>query len=144
MSCGPKTYALKSFSTKKDISKSKGFSLHYNNQKIFNFDSLKEQVLYKALSEDLDVMEFEERMLHQHKKPRLEKLVLHTKETIMRRKKFQVMVEENKGKVINLTYDKRKIINPDEDYDRVSVVETKPWVIEILSTTCKELEQFDF
>ena len=127
VSCGPKTYALKSFSTKKDISKSKGFSLHYNNQKIFNFDSLKEQVLYKALSEDLDVMEFEERMTHQHKKPRLEKLVLHAKETIMRRKKFQVMVEENKGKVINLTYDKRKIINPDEDYDKVVIVETKPW-----------------
>ena len=84
-------------------------------------------MLYKGLSEDLDVMEFEERMLHQHKKPRLEKLVLHAKETIMRRKKFQVMVEENKGKVINLTYDKRKIINPDEDYDKVAIVETKPW-----------------
>ena len=38
VSCGPKTYALKSFSTKKDISKSKGFSLQYNNQRIFNFE----------------------------------------------------------------------------------------------------------
>ena len=37
------------------------------------------------------------------------------------------MVEQNKGKVINLTYDKRKIINPDEDYDKVTIVETKPW-----------------
>ena len=127
VSCGPKTYALKSKSGKRDISKSKGFSLHYTNQQKFNFDSLKEQVLYKALGEDLDSMVFEERMEAQNKKPRLEKLTLHMNETIMRRKKFQVLVEENKGKIINLTYDKRKILNPDENYEDVTVIDTRPW-----------------
>ena len=68
VSCGSKTYALKSRSGKRDVSKSKGFSLHYTNQQVFNFESLKEQVFYKALSEDLDVMDFEERMVQQHKK----------------------------------------------------------------------------
>jgi hypothetical protein len=127
VSCGPKTYALKSKSGKRDIAKSKGFSLHYTNQQKFNFDTLKEQVLYKALSEDLDVMAFEEKMEAQNKKPRLERLVLHKNETIMRRKKFQVVVEENRGKIINLTYDKRKILNPDENYDEVTVIDTRPW-----------------
>ena len=32
-SAGPKTYAVKTFSGEHDISKSKGFSLNYNNQK---------------------------------------------------------------------------------------------------------------
>ena len=101
--------------------------MHYTNQQVFNFESLKEQVFYKALSEDLDVMDFEERMVQQNKKPRLEKLVLHKNETIMRRKKFQVIVEENRGKVINVTYDKRKILNPVENYEDVTVIDTRPW-----------------
>ena len=127
VSCGPKTYALKSRSGNRDISKSKGFSLHYSNQQVFNFESLKEQVLYKALSEDLDIMDFEERMFRQNKKARLEKLTLHLNETIMRRKKFQVMVEQNRGKVINVTYDKRKILNPDMDFNEVTMIDTRPW-----------------
>ena len=53
---------------KKNISKSKGFSLHYANQQKFNFNSLKEQVLYKALSEDLDSMILEEWMEAQTKR----------------------------------------------------------------------------
>ena len=69
VSCGPKTYALKSRSGKQDISKSKGFSLHYTNQQVFNFESLKEQVLCKALSEDLHIMELKEHMVRQNKKP---------------------------------------------------------------------------
>jgi hypothetical protein len=43
-SAGPKTYALKSFNGKV-IEKSKGFSLHFNNIKIFNYDSLEQQVI---------------------------------------------------------------------------------------------------
>ena len=127
VACGPKTYALKSKSGKRDIAKSKGFSLHFANQQKFNFDTLKEQVLYKGLSEDLETMSFEYRMEAQNKKPRLEKLILHKNETVMRRKKFQVLVEENRGKIINLTYDKRKILNPDEDYEEVTVIDTRPW-----------------
>ena len=45
----------------------------------------------------------------------------------MRRKKFQIIVEENRGKVINVTYDKRKILNPDVAYDEISVIDTLPW-----------------
>ena len=118
---------MKSKSGRRNIVKSKGYSLHYANQQRFNFDSLKEQVFYKALSEDLNIMVFEEKMEAQKQKPRLKRLVLHKNETIMRRKKFQVMVEDNKGKIINLTYDKRKILNPDENYEDVTVIDTRPW-----------------
>ena len=37
VSAGPKTYGLKSYSGRKNVVKSKGFSLHYANQQIFNF-----------------------------------------------------------------------------------------------------------
>ena len=89
VSCGPKTYALKSRSGKRDISKSKGFSLHYSNQQEFNFESLKEQVLYKALSTDIDELECEEQMVMQNKQPRVEKLVLHRNETINEEKEVR-------------------------------------------------------
>ena len=36
VSCGTKTYAFKSRSGKRDISKSNGFSLHYSNHQEFN------------------------------------------------------------------------------------------------------------
>ena len=49
----PKTYGLKFFSGRKGVVKAKGFSLHYANQQILNFESLKEQVLIKALTEDV-------------------------------------------------------------------------------------------
>ena len=63
----------------------------------------------------------------QNKKNSVGRLVFHKNETIMRRKKFQVLVEENRGKVINLTYAKRKILNPDKDYEEVKVLDTRPW-----------------
>ena len=61
----------------------------------------------------------------------------------MRRKKFQVMVEENKGKVINMTYGKRKIIKSDEDYDQVTVVETKPWGHRDIEHYLQRIKLFD-
>ena len=51
-----KTYARKSRLGLKDIGKAKGFSLHYANQQIFNFSSLKAQVIIKALSEDIQIL----------------------------------------------------------------------------------------
>jgi hypothetical protein len=48
VSSGPKTYAMKSFTGKNDVCKSKGFQLSVKNQEIFNFDSLKDQILHKA------------------------------------------------------------------------------------------------
>ena len=108
-SAGPKTYALKSFSGTGDIAKSKGFSLHYNNQKVFNFETLKEQAIYKGLGMDI------------------EKLSLHRNDVIMRRNRFQIIVERNKGKILNMVYDKRKILNPDCDYHLVTCIDTLPW-----------------
>ena len=35
----------------------------------------------------------------------------------MRRKKFDIHVEENKRKVINMTYEKRFIVNPQCAFD---------------------------
>lgn len=111
VSAGPKTYALKSFSGKKDISKSKGFSLHHNNSLIFNLSTLVEQVKSKALGTPKD------------------KLVLHKNETIMRRKNFNVLVEQNRGKILNLVYDKRHIIplSPDSDFDSITQIDTLPF-----------------
>ena len=40
VSCGPKTYALKSKSGRRNIAKSKGFPLHFANQQKFNFDAI--------------------------------------------------------------------------------------------------------
>jgi hypothetical protein len=108
-SAGPKTYAIKTASGKHDISKSKGFSLHYKNQQVFNFDSLKEQAICKGLDQDIT------------------KLQLHLNETIMRRKKFEINVEYNKGKVINMTYDKRFIVNPQCEFEDVTIVNTLPF-----------------
>ena len=58
VSCGLKTYSLQSKSGRRDIAKSKGFPLHFSNQQKFNFNKLKEQVLYKTLGENLDTMSF--------------------------------------------------------------------------------------
>ena len=46
-SAGPKTYAIKTASGKHDTSKSERFSLHYKNQQVIIFDSLKEQAISK-------------------------------------------------------------------------------------------------
>ena len=53
VSGGPKTCGLKSRSGRKDIVKAKGFSLHYANQQTLNFNSFKEQLLIKSMSEDI-------------------------------------------------------------------------------------------
>jgi len=107
VSAGPKTYCCKSFSGDKDVAKSKGFSLHYKNQQIFNFESLKEQVFSKVRDEHI------------------EKLVLHLGEDIMRKDRFQVAVEPNRGKVINMVYDKR-VITPVDDIENITCVDTLP------------------
>ena len=52
------------------------------------------------------------------------KLQLHLNETIMRRKKFEIHVEENKGKIVNMTYDKRFIVNPQCAFEDVKIVNT--------------------
>jgi len=109
VSSGPKSYAMKSKSGKSDVCKSKGFYLHYGNKKIFNFDSLKKQVLAKSLGEQI---------AH---------LVLHKDETIMRRNLFRIVVERNKGKQIKMVYDKREIVPPTADEDGViRMVDTLP------------------
>ena len=36
-------------------------------------------------------------------------------------------MEENHGKIINVTYDKRKILNSDVDYEEITVIDTRPW-----------------
>ena len=83
---------MKSFSTQRDVCKSKGFSLHYANQQVYNFESLKDQILSKALND--------------YK----EKLVMHTNETIMQRRLFSIQVRNNNGKQLNMNYDKRAIL----------------------------------
>ena len=83
---------MKSFSGERDVSKSKGFSLHYANQQVYNFETLKDQILSKAINDNK------------------EKLVLHTNETIMQRRLFDIEVRNNNGKQLNMTYDKRAIL----------------------------------
>ena len=126
VSAGPKTYALKSKSGKKDIAKSKGFSLHFKNQQVYNFEALKEQVLIKALNEGAIFpcdLPLEDDFQPPAKKA---KLYLHKDEKVMRRKQFHVTVQKYRGKILNLTYDKRVLINPVCDLDQVKCVDTLP------------------
>jgi len=106
---GPKCYALKSFSGNNDIAKIKGCFLHYRNQQKFTFDTLKHTILCKALNLDT------------------EKVILHQHEKIMRKKYFEILVEDNKGKVMWFNYDKRVIVTPSQKYDHVTVVDTLPY-----------------
>ena len=131
VSAGPKTYALKSASGNKDVCKAKGFTLSFKNSKIMNFESLKSQVLHKAMggafisqeSEmDDDTLDPEMEQMVKRKK-----LVLHQNETIMRRNNFEIQVEENKGKMLNMVYDKRHILAPHEDLSTVRCIETLPF-----------------
>ena len=100
--------------------KAKGFSLLYANQQILNFESLKEQVLIKALKED--VVSLTDTQFSKKRR-----LTLHTDEIIMRRKFFDIAVENNKGKGLNLVYDKRKILNPMVSLEEVTMVDTLPF-----------------
>ena len=120
VSGGPKTYGLKSFSERKDVVKANGFSLHYANQQILNLESLKEQVLIKALTEDVVYL-----TEAQYSKKR--RLTRHIKEIIMRRKQFDIVVENNKGKGFNLVYNKRKILNPMVSLEEVTMINTLPF-----------------
>lgn len=108
VSSGPKTYALISKSGKGNMVKSKGFSLHYRNSQLFNFEKLKEQVFAKACNIDL------------------EKMVLHQDEMIMRRHMFEIIVEINRGKKINLVFDKRKMNFPTFQEGVVQCITTSP------------------
>jgi len=107
VSSGPKSYCLKSHSGKADISKSKGFYLHYGNSKIYNFENLKKQVLAKALDEPI------------------EHLTLHKGELVMRRHNFSIECFKNDGKKIRMVYDKRIIVPPSEN-ETVYEIDTIP------------------
>ena len=80
VSAGAKAYSIRTASGNYDICKSEGFPLHDKNQQVFTFDPLKEQAISKGLDKEIT------------------KLQLHLNETIMRRKKFEVQVENNKEK----------------------------------------------
>ena len=110
VSAGPKTYAMKSFSGERDVSKSKGFSLHYADQQVYNFETLKDQILSKAINDNK------------------EKLVLHTNETIMQRRLFDIEVRNNNGKMLNMTYDKRAILPTSATTkDEIKMIDTLPF-----------------
>ena len=81
---------------------------------------MKQQVLLKALTEDIVQVSREEMQ-------KKRKLTLHINEIIMRRKQFDIVVEQNRGKSLNLTYDKRKILNPMVAYDDVVMIDTLPF-----------------
>ena len=122
VSAGPKTYAMRSFSGMNDICKVKGVTLSYKNKRVVNFDSIKDQVLHIALGGEL--CDEDEEDMQPHKK---KKLVPHKNEIMMRRNKFRLEVVENKGKMLNMTYDKRRIVMPDNDIEDVTVIDTLPW-----------------
>jgi hypothetical protein len=56
-----------------------------------------------------------------------QKLVMHKNETIMVRDKFQLKVQENAGKVLNMGYDKRCIVVPNVPIEQVKEVKTLPY-----------------
>jgi G:T-mismatch repair DNA endonuclease (very short patch repair protein) len=142
VSAGPKTYALKSKSGKQDICKAKGFTLSVSNHAILNFESLKVQVLHKAFGGAFKCPDFVQERTKRRKvdlsteegfediwgEDDMDKLVLHADESIMRRQKnFQIHVEKNRGKALNMIYDKRYIMVPIESIQDVSCVNTLPF-----------------
>lgn len=110
VAAGPKTYALRSHSGRKNIAKSKGFSLHFKNSEIFNLETLRDNVLYKSLHEDFT------------------KMCLHKGEPLMRRQDLDIQVVENPGKVLNMEYDKRQIVyyRPGTPREKILYVDTLP------------------
>ena len=74
-----------------------------------SFDFLKEQAISTGLDEEIM------------------KLQLHLNETIMRCKKIVIHLEENKVKFVNMTYDKRFIVNPQCAFEDVKIVNTLPF-----------------
>ena len=73
---------MKSFSGERNVSKSKGFSLDYSNQQVYNFETLKNKILSKAIDEQKD------------------KLVLHTNKAMMTRRLFDIQVLTTANKSI--------------------------------------------
>jgi hypothetical protein len=134
VSAGPKTYAMKSHSGKNDICKSKGFQLSVKNKEIFNFESLRDQVLHKAYggqftSEEEEVdSEFDPWLPIQVEiEPRKkQKLVMHKDEQLMTRNLFQLQVQSNPGKMLHMTYDKRAIVRPSVPLSECTHVYTLP------------------
>ena len=106
VSSGPKSYGLRSHQGRVTV-KSKGFFLNHANTQIFNFESLKEQVISRTRENPID------------------NLVLHKGETTMQRAYFQVTVKKNSGKSMNMPYDKRYIQFP--FCHAPTVIETYPW-----------------
>ena len=45
----------------------------------------------------------------------------------MRRKHFKIVAEKNRGKVINMAYDKRQIKDPEDIEEDIYCVDTLPW-----------------
>ena len=135
VSSGPKTYAMKSRSGKNDVCKSKGFQLSVKNREIFNFESLKDQILHKASGGEftLEDMEADDEFdpllpISVEIAPRKkQKLVMHRNEQLMVRNKFQLQVRENPGKILHLGYDKRCIIIPQVPTEKVTEVKTLPF-----------------
>lgn len=109
-SSGPKTYSCRSFSGDRNVNKSKGFHLHWENSTIFHMESMKEAVEKKALNQPF------------------EKLKLHVNETMMKREAFHINVINNPGKTLNMTYDKRYICLPEYDeFGILKCIDTLPW-----------------
>ena len=54
------------------------------------------------------------------------KLYLHKDKKVMRRKQFYVIVQKYHGKSLNLTHDKRVLINSVCDLDQVKCLDTRP------------------
>ena len=138
VSAGPKTYAMKSFSGKNDVCKSKGFQLSVKNKEIFNFNSLKEQVLHKAYGGEFVCEEVEEEddidpefdpwlPVDADIEPRKkQKLIMHKDEQLMTRNKFQLQVQPNPGKMLHMGYDKRVIVTPTVPMAQCTHVYTLP------------------
>ena len=135
VSSGPKTYAMKSCSGKNDVCKSKGFQLSTKNREIFNFESLKDQILHKAAGGEFttDDMEADDEFdpwlpISVEIAPRKkQKLIMHRNEQLMVRNKFQLQVRENPGKILHLGYDKRCIVKPSVSAEDVTEVKTLPF-----------------
>mmetsp|Transcript_16999 Transcript_16999/g.27926 ORF Transcript_16999/g.27926 Transcript_16999/m.27926 type:complete len:157 (+) Transcript_16999:922-1392(+) len=113
VSLAPKSYSLRSKSKKNCLLKMKGFSLHEDNQKIVNFETLKTQVLAMAMEVSKEDMP---------------ELVMHKNETKMEKRFFTITVNNNKGKVLHRAFDKRKILPPVyNSKGELRMVDTIPW-----------------
>ena len=56
----------------------------------------------------------------------IDKLVLHLGEDTMRKERSRISVQPNRGKVINMVYDKR-VITPVDDIEKIKCVILTLW-----------------